>query len=399
MGGAGVGRPLSLYKKLPEYGVECDVLTVKSVAYRLHEPELLAGLDKSRVYRAGSRDPQRLLYLVGVRKVADSTISRGKKVSDRFFPDPKIGWVSPAVKLGRILAENRRYQCVLSTSPPVSAHLVAMKLAREFKLPWIADFRDFWTGYKAEDWFDREPQVSRAKELLAEITSSAAAVTVVNPAISEYLGQGEVIYNSFDEDRAKLWTGPTRSDRFVVGVLGTVDELRPIEPLFAVMATIREKNRDIYDRIELLQVGTVNLKNLQSQIDKYGLRDKCDMRGLVKRDRTIEILSESSMLYIGMASPHGKGILPGRVFEMLGSGRPILGIAPSGSELERLLGTTAAGFCCQESDTNKAAEYVIEMVQDRNMAERDWSQTPPYVDSFRSSEMAGKFAGVIFGVT
>ena len=101
----------------------------------------------------------------------------------------------------------------------MSTHLVGMKLSREFKLPWIADFRDFWTGYKAEDWFQSENQIKKAQELMQEITATATTVTVVNPAIADYLGRGEVVYNSFDDDRARLWKRPEGKD-FIVGVLG-----------------------------------------------------------------------------------------------------------------------------------------------------------------------------------
>lgn len=399
MGGAGVGRPLALYKNLPGLGIECDVLTVKSVAYRLYEPELLHGLDVSRIYRAGSRDPQRLMYLIGLRKVKDSTISRGKRVSDRFFPDPKVGWVPSAVKLGRVLVENRKYQCLLSTSPPMSAHLVAKKLSGEFGLPWVADFRDFWTGYKAETWFDSERKVARARKLMEEIKGTAAKVTVVNPAIAEYLGAGQVIYNSFDENRAQRWGQPLQQDHFIIGVLGTLDDLRPIEPLFEVMAMIRDVAPDVFDRIRLLQVGTVNSGDVNSLIDRYGLKGKCDLRGLVKRERSVEILSASSMLYIGLASPDGKGVLPGRIFDMLASGRPILAVAPSGSEVERLIGSTGAGGCFGEDELDRAAAYVMERVRDQNKAEQVQNSAPSYADSFRSSEMARKFAEVIDSVT
>jgi len=399
MGGAGVGRPLALYKNLSGYGIECDVLTVKSVAYRLHEPELLEQVDTSRIYRAGSRDPQRLLYLVGLRKVKDSTVSRGKRVSDRFFPDPKVGWVRPAVKLGRVLAENKRYRCLISTSPPMSTHLVAMKLSKEFGIPWVADFRDFWTGYKAENWFDRESQIARARKLLADITSMATTVTVVNPAIAEYLGTGKVIYNSFDDDRVKLWKPPPQNDLFTIGVLGTIDDLRPVEPLFSVAASIRDRAPDVYDRLKLLQVGTVNLDDINGLIEKYALKDKCDLRGPAKRERTIEILSESSMLYIGLASPHGKGIVPGRIFDMLGSGRSILAIAPSGSEVERLVEATGAGCSCDATSLHRAVEYVIAQVRDRSRKEQDFQPAPSYADRFKSSAMAGEFARVIDSAT
>jgi len=35
-------------------------------------------------------------------------------------------------------------QCI-SSSPPVSTHLIASQLSKEQPIPWIADLRDLWT--------------------------------------------------------------------------------------------------------------------------------------------------------------------------------------------------------------------------------------------------------------
>src|SRR5512140_2538291 len=145
LGLAGVTRPLNLFKYLPQHGYDCDVLTVKPVAYRKYEPELLQGLDASRIHRAGSRDPQRLMYLLGIREVNPKTIERGGSLGESLFPDSKVGWVAPAVRLGKRLYRQNSYRAIISTSPPISSHLVGMKLAEQLGVPWVADFRDFWT--------------------------------------------------------------------------------------------------------------------------------------------------------------------------------------------------------------------------------------------------------------
>ena len=46
LGGAGISRPLALFKHLKKFGYECDVLTVKNVAYHFYAPDLLDGLDE-----------------------------------------------------------------------------------------------------------------------------------------------------------------------------------------------------------------------------------------------------------------------------------------------------------------------------------------------------------------
>ena len=78
-----------LRNRLVKSGVH--VLTVKPVTYWAYEPELLDGLDTSRVYRSGSRDPQRIMHLLGVRRIKASAIQGSAKITDKFFPDSKVG--------------------------------------------------------------------------------------------------------------------------------------------------------------------------------------------------------------------------------------------------------------------------------------------------------------------
>ena len=92
LGGAGVGRTLSLFNELGDFGYDSHVLTVKPVVYRMYEEELLEQLDSSRIFRSGSIDPQRLLYLFGLRKVSSKYADGSRLVSKSFFPVSKVGW-------------------------------------------------------------------------------------------------------------------------------------------------------------------------------------------------------------------------------------------------------------------------------------------------------------------
>ncbi|UCG63082.1 MAG: hypothetical protein JSV52_07310 [Candidatus Zixiibacteriota bacterium] len=397
-GGAGVGRPLALYKHLPKHGIECDILTVKPVAYRLNEPELLDGLDTSRIYRAGSLDPQRLMYLLGIRTVKDATISKSRKITDRYFPDPKVGWVRPAVKLGRVLSTNRHYGAVISTSPPMSSHLVGMKLSKEFRLPLIADFRDFWTGYKVEDWFEDQRKVKRARDLLKKITDEADRVITVNPAISDYLGKGAVIYNSYDENRARLWGLPERRDHFIIGILGTLEARLPLEPLLKVLESLRKEKPAFFDKIRVVHVGSVNTEEAESLLRRYDLETRLDFLGVRPREETIKILSETSLLYLGFCESYRASLLPGRLFDMLVSGRPILAATAEDGVTGSILrqGGVSCTFDDQRLDT--AVDFLGEQVEAYARGETVCKPNAEYARRFSSEKMAESFARVVKNV-
>jgi len=392
VGGPAVGRPLALFKHLSQYGYECDVLTVKPVAYRVLEPELLEGLDISRIYRAGSYDPQRLMYLLGIRKVRDVIVRRGKKVSDRFFPDHKAGWMKPAIRLGRTLSSNNRYSVIISTSPPISNHLVAKQLSAEFNTPWVADFRDFWTLHKAEETYQDERQIVKALDLLETIRQQASLVTAVNPPIAEYVKADEVIYNSYDSDLAQLWKTPKSSDEYVIGLLGTLNEICPIQPLLKVLAVVREIKPDLFNKVKLLQVGRVDIEWLQPQFEEYGLMDRCDLRLFQKRADTISILSQASLFYLGLPSLKQMGVTPGRIYILLSSGRPILAAVPPGSEVEKLIEQSGKGFCFSDDDVSGAADFLCQQITLFETNALDITPLPGYAREFSSENLAENFA-------
>jgi len=397
MGGAGVARPLALVKHLPEYGYECHVLTVKPVAYRMFEPDLLENIPDAKIYRAGSFDPQRLMYLLGMRRVSGRTIDRGRTVSNRYFPDAKIAWVRRAVKLGRDLLNNRDYHAVISTSPPMSAHLAARQLSREFKRPWIADFRDYWamTVQKPEVFYRDDPgKLKRAQALLADIRDDASLITAVNGSVGEYVGAGETVYNCFDADLSSVWRQPSEDDTFGIGLLGTLNDITPVEPLLRLLARVREAEPVLFDKIRLRHVGQVDPEWIRPQLEKYGLADKCELLGAASRHETVRLLSATSMLYIGVASEREAGLSTGRIYTMLSSGRPILAAAPHGSEIEKLVSRAGNG-CCFFDEDRAAIAYVIERLKEAGQGGSSIVLNPSYATAYSSRSMAAQFAGLL----
>ncbi len=398
LGGAGVGRPLSLFRLLPSHGIQCDVLTVKPVAYRVFEPDLLEGLDMTRIHRAGSRDPQRLLRLAGIRRVRETHIRRAGWISNRFFPDPKIGWVAPAVRLARRLVRENNYTTLISTSPPISCHLVAQAIHTETRLPWIADFRDFWISHKIEDVFASQSRRKRAWDTIGTVKNRAAVVTTCNPAISKYFGSGEVIFNGYDDTLAQHWHAP--SDRSVVniGLLGTFDELVPVEPLLRVLAMLREASPELFRHIRLLQVGRVDEGWVRALLRKYALTEVCTMHGFQDRRRSVEILSEASLFYFGLASTNERGIVPSRLFDLFASGRPILAAIPRGAAAADLL--EESGNACifdlsGAGSVENAVGFVGNLVQEHLSGELSITACPAYAQPFTATAMVDRFAGLI----
>lgn len=395
LGGAGVSRPMALFKHLPDFGIDVDVLTVKPVAYRTYEPELMADLDVKKIYRSRSFDPQRIMYLMGMRKVKEKTIGRGKKVSDRFFPDPKIGWVKSAVKLGRILLENKQHTCIISTSPPMSTHLIAYKLSQEFAVPWIADFRDYWTSYKPENWFDDKRSIERAKELYQIIEENSRVITTVSKPIADYLHTDKIIHNSYDEKIASLWQSPSTSDNFTIGVLGTLDKLCPIQPLINALVLLREKEPEVFNKLKVVQVGNINDPEFEPSIQNNNLNNIFEIHNHQSRKRTIELLNQTQMLYLGINPDYESGIITSRLFDMLASGRLLLCAVSDDSEIGKIVTQSGQSCCFRNNMLDKALVFINENVQKWESNGLHITPLPEYASRFGSKRMVEKFVSII----
>jgi len=399
LGLGGVGRPLNLFKRLPNHGWDCDVLTVKPVLYRAYEPELLDGLDMSRIFRSGSRDPQRLLYLLGMRTIKAGTISRGRKVSGKFFPDSKVGWVYPAIRLGRKLCREHSYEAIISTSPPVSSHLIGMELAQQYDLPLIADWRDFWTIYKAEEEFHTEARRQQVRQLLQDITGTAAEVTGVNQSIIEYLGKGETLTNGYDPDLAEAWRAEPDRKKFTIGLLGHQHDTRELEPLLILLERLRDINPESLKRIRILQVGQIDPDWFRHLLAERSLNIEADLRGQQKRVDTIRILAAAHVFYYGVSDREGPGFLPGRTFELIASGRPVFAWTKPDSEIARVLTPTGNACCFDRDSLDRAVTELSNQIAQFNDGQYQFEPLTEYATRFSAEALAGKFAKILDRVT
>ena len=124
----GALRPYRFYKYLPEFGVEPWVITGS---------EQNGALERVIQAPAPTRRPNRKTLLGATEKAMRLWV----------FPvDDAVMWPLSAARTAERLFKDVPIQAIISTFPPVNAHMTAARLHKRFKLPWIADFRDPLAG-------------------------------------------------------------------------------------------------------------------------------------------------------------------------------------------------------------------------------------------------------------
>ena len=128
---ASVQRTLKFFEYLHELGWTTILLTAKPSAYPLIDNSFELKLNENQfIYRATALDVHKHLSI------------KGKHVGWMKTPDRWGTWIPFATQLGKKIIKKHNPDIIWSTFPTPSANVIANKLAKYSKKPWIADYRD-----------------------------------------------------------------------------------------------------------------------------------------------------------------------------------------------------------------------------------------------------------------
>lgn len=382
-GGPGVQRVLKFVKYLPEFGWQPVVLTVDNGDFPARDESLLREIPASvTVYRtkifepyslyrkltgkaAGSPvDVENIPGTVRRRSLAESAASFIR--STFFIPDARIGWYPYATSEGLEIIRNEGIQAIYSSSPPYTTAVIARKLHQATNLPWIAGFRDPWTGFLStpDRWFfpaavDRylEGSVIRDATVI-----EAAWRGILKDIIKKhpYVDCTKLFHlpNGFDsEDYPEADQKPR--DRFVVTYTGSLYGKRnPGMFLKAVDELVAEGSVDP-EKVLLQFIGRFG-EEVREMVERSAIRQSVKLVPYLPHAESImELLRSDALLLIVDDADGSEEIVPGKVYEYIGARRPIIALAPEGAVAE-LIRETRSGFVAGGNDLPKIKSAFLE---------------------------------------
>jgi glycosyltransferase involved in cell wall biosynthesis len=216
------------------------------------------------------------------------------------FPDEERGWYGHAVEAASQLIDKGRIDAIISTSSPVTSHLIAKKLKQKYGLPWIADLRDLWTQnhysekFKVIEFFERQLEI-------ATLSQADALVTVSEPlvdALRDLHRNKDVhcITNGYDPDDFQVSPGLVR--KFTISYTGALyNGIRDPSMLFETVSDMIGRKRIDPDLIEIRFFGN-RAEWLAEDVKKSGLENVVRIYGAVPRGEAISRQQESQLLLL-----------------------------------------------------------------------------------------------------
>ena len=371
-GGAGVQRWLKFVKYLREFGLEPVIYTPLNPDFPIVDATLSADIPVDiEVIRTPIWEPYTFYKKItggeSTPRIEGGAVNNKKSSGiigqlsvwirgNLFIPDARKFWIRPSVRFLRKYLKQHHIDVIISTGPPHSTHLIAMRLKEITNIPWLADFRDPWTDI---DYY-KEMKISafadrKHKRLeLKTITRCDAMVVVTQEMMTNYEKIGgkniHLITNGFDP--VDMAVGAAIPDeKFSISHIGTLPPAFNMKGLWTVLAGLADTIPDFRNNLEIRLVGKVD-SAVTDEITALGLLDQLAIPGYVSHDKVALLMKQSAvlLLVINQNSPNAKGILTGKIFEYLASGRPILAIGPTEGDLAKILEESEAGIIVGHDD-------------------------------------------------
>lgn len=368
MGGSGVQRPLKFAKYLKKFGWEPIVVAPDPGLYHTFDETLAAELEKSgiRVERVKNRS------LFGSGKGVKRHLPNRQFISSLlkwvtswfFLPDNKKGWIDDAVRVCEQIIQKETVRAVFATAPPYSNLIVAQKVKALTGLPVVMDLRDDWL----ESHLLRYPTTwhfNKMRELELKTLSSADHITVVNSVyqkkIEKRLGSVSpgitTIPNGFDKTNFENTEYSGNNSRFTILYSGLFYESRKPDWLLKSIRLVMDRDPEFKKSIGLQFQGGLSNDHWRT-INRLDLAGIVSDFGYVNHQQAVQNLVNADVLFLTVGErSYVDAVTPGKVFEYMGSRKPVLAYIPDGVT-RQLLNRYGAARCVGIKDVEKGADQI-----------------------------------------
>ncbi|MHC4181639.1 MAG: glycosyltransferase, partial [Planctomycetota bacterium] len=366
---AGSFRSVRFCRDLPTMGWQCKVITPAEACCTLPDPTFLSEIpgDTDVVrFRCGNlaehmeravnnpaTGPIRTFFAKAIRRTMQQVR----------LPDLHVWSVARLFKTVRRTLQQGPVDAILITGPPFSWMTLAPKLKARWDIPVILDFRDAWTSFSPRftDWQKGHFEPALAME--RSVLGSADAVILNTPGAMDYyvdtygdLDQRNwtVITNGFIKEQIDA-VQPESFDGVTL-VHGGVGRTDLICTLAEAMGKLKTAGKIGPGSFRFISYGGPAAE-VTAAAREYDVAEMIEFRGMRSHDEVLASLKGASGLLLLVTGDCHRHV-PGKMYEYLGAGRPILMVGPDDSDAAGILHQAGAGM-----SVDMTAEAIAEGIE------------------------------------
>jgi glycosyltransferase involved in cell wall biosynthesis len=348
----GAHRPAAMVKYLRRAGHRVTVLTTSAYGAEPGEAGVVRTADLQLLRaRLGGHDRLRAMF------DADTYSGRPHPLSRVLVPEPLVlAWAPFAVSAAKRLARREAFDCVVTSSPPESAHKVGRALQRR-GVAWLADVRDAWNFEPLRPRFPSAAQRRYDEHLERSLLGAADAVSAVSrPAAEDLRGrlgiESLLVPNAWDpeldsseDDGASGLLSADRMSLVYTGRFGSYG--RDPSALLRAFRELAVEEPRAAEQLELAVAGPVT-DDERRLLSEDVSPARISLLGALPRDSAVALQRAADALLL-LADARRSQLANLKLFEYLAAGRPIVALA-AGTEAGRIVLETGAGEVVPSDD-------------------------------------------------
>lgn len=416
LGGMGSVRAARFAERLPRHGWRPIVVTPREGMY--HRPEgewyppegievvRTASLELSRAARGAYRAAA-LGESPGTADAEPLYAGRMGGWMRRFLrefvyvPDAQIGWLPFALRASAQVVERERPRVVYTTSVPYTSHLVGFALKRRYGIPWVAEFRDLWTGSQlgsAGTWIRRAVDA----RLEAAVVREANRVVVTTPESASGLLEAvpgleprkvDVIPNVYDGSAYPPRRSPGPQQPLTLIHAGTLHPgIQDPAPLLMAVASMEAAHPGAVRLVVLGPTGVWD--EALNRVERA--RPAVELKGVLEPPAVPGALVASSCVVVLAPGAAFSRVLLGKVPEWLGSGLPALAVVSPGGVMERLFRRSGGNLLIPDNDAGLLSDALRHLLEEHRAGRlQGWGPSPEVAQEFELDAVTSRLAGVL----
>jgi glycosyltransferase involved in cell wall biosynthesis len=321
-----------------------------------------------------------------------------------FIPDARIGWYNHAIRAGLEVIRREGISAIYSSSPPYTCALIARGLKRKSGLPWIAGFRDPWTGFiTTPDRWAIPAKVDRMLEHAVFKEADAVEVAwlgITKDALRKYPSlpaeKFHHLPNGFDSHDFPPVDPASRTDhRFTVTYTGSMYGRRNPDAFLKAVERLAMRGDIDPAKIRLRFIGRFG-EEVMEMFRASSLGSAIEVVGYMPhRDSVEQLLLSDVLLLVVDECDESEEVVPGKVYEYIGSGRALLAVAPEKSAIADLIAETRSGYVAHQSNLPGIADAFLKLYNDHLNGTRSLQPDEAAIARYERRNTTGVLAGLL----
>ena len=315
------------------------------------------------------------------------------------YPDAMKYWKKPAIEESAKIIENEEIDAIISTSSPVTAHIIAHELKEKYDLPWIADLRDLWNlnPYITENFikshFEKRLEMKTFKNVDVLTTTTKLAKDTLQTIHPDK--KIIPIVSGFNPEDYEHIKQTKKTDKLTLIYAGSLyNGKRDPSILFDAISQLINENKIEKDKIAVEFYGDqTNLKKLSIE---YNIESNVNIHGRITQDEVLQKQMNSDvLLLISWMNNSEKMFIPGKVYDCMGCRKPVLSVGYKEGSLKDLINQTNIGYHVSDVDECKKAIYNYYIKYNNNKLKYTGNEI---AEKYSLRNTAKKFSEILEGI-